>query len=139
MLSRPIPLDVVLEILNHALPRITSVKDVDGVSRFTRIVDDFCLINNNIASRIGLQSRYFDVCVGDLTIPHRALDVVRTLGKRCKKAKSLTLVLKFGQDIPEDAFVQVFDLLHEVSPIVEKLHLYAPETRHGAFFFFFFF
>ena len=139
MLSRPLPLDVLLDILHHTLPNVSSVKDVDDISHFTDLVDGFRLINDSIKSYIDKRPWYFAVCFVDLTLAREgglAQEVIDALRKRCLKTQSLALVIKFAEGIPGAATAKLFNLFKELGAIIETIHLYAPdpiETDNGVF------
>ena len=133
------PLDVLLEILHHALPNVSSAKDVDDISRFTDVVDGFRMINEGIRSYMDQRPWYFDVCFVDLTLAREgglAQEVIDALRKRCLKTQSLALVIKFAEGIPGDAIAKLFNLFKELGALIETIHLYAPdpiETDNGVF------
>ena len=141
MLSRPLPLDVLLDILHHTLPNVSSVKDVDDISHFTDLVDGFRLINDSIKSYIDKRPWYFAVCFVDLTLAREgglAQEVIDALRKRCLKTQSLALVIKFAEGIPGDAIAKLVNLLHELRSRINAIHLYAPdpiESENGVFIF----
>ena len=141
MLSGPFPVELLSTILHHALPNVSSAKDVDDISRFTDVVDGFRMINEGIRSYMDQRPWYFDVCFVDLTLAREgglAQEVIDALRKRCLKTQSLALVIKFAEGIPGDAIARLVNLLHELRSRINAIHLYAPdpiETENGVFIF----
>ena len=133
------PLDVLLEILHHALPDVTSVKEVDEIAHFTNLVDGFRGINHQIRHYIDTHSWYFDICFVDLTLYREsglAQHVIDALRKRCLKTQLLALVIKFVKGIPGDVTAKLFNLFKELGAIIKTIHLYAPdplETDNSVF------
>ena len=138
MLSTPIPLAIFIEILHFALPPVVSVTDVGNIVLFTRVINQFRWINQDVRTYIDKVPTYFNVCFFNM-IPPRTKEkealAVNALRKRCLKANCLTLVLRFAEGVTEAENRAIGTLLGDIAPIVNKIHLYAPtplEIHHGA-------